>query len=360
LSAFVPACIAYLIFEIISLPINYLTTEEQFRNHDVFLTIFSYGAGWFALFSIYIMAKRPVWRNHYNWIVGIVLLITFTIVQSILFSTLSLSMTWRGTLIIVFAQMFAYMCSGLRPIHTFYVGISAAIITCFILWLNQKNIPSWVLFNVLVLGNLVGLGLAILTISTERIRFLQSIIIEYDKKIYEILNQHLTAISHQDTLTQLENRRSFKYQMEEKIATAKYMQNEFAVLFIDVDFFKLFNDIYGHQQGDLALIRVAQTLKNHIGKHDVAIRYGGEEFVILLEDTNLKDATSIAESILQNIREQKIAHEKSEISAYLTISIGLTLYQGQDTTAAEILKVADFALYESKKLGRDRLTYLSM
>jgi len=80
----------------------------------------------------------------------------------------------------------------------------------------------------------------------------------------------------------------------------------------------------------------------------------------LLEDTNLKDATSIAESILQNIREQKIAHEKSEISAYLTISIGLTLYQGQDTTAAEILKVADFALYESKKLGRDRLTYLSM
>ena len=140
----------------------------------------------------------------------------------------------------------------------------------------------------------------------------------------------------------------------------KQAQSSLAVLFIDVDFFKLFNDVYGHQQGDHALVRVAQTLKRHIAEDDLAIRYGGEEFVILLVNTSLQEATQIAENILQDIRDQKIIHEKSEISAYLTLSIGLTLYAGQSVTNTEILQVADTALYESKRLGRDRLTYLEI
>ena len=77
----------------------------------------------------------------------------------------------------------------------------------------------------------------------------------------------------------------------------------------------MFNDVYGHQQGDLALIRVAQTLKRHISEDDLAIRYGGEEFVIVLVNTNLQESKQIAENILQDIRDQKIVHEKSEISA---------------------------------------------
>ena len=174
----------------------------------------------------------------------------------------------------------------------------------------------------------MGLGLSFLTISTERIRFLQSIVIEFDTKIYELLNSHLTQLSHQDTLTLLGNRRSFRSLFDEKIVSSQNTQSTLAVLFIDVDYFKLFNDIYGQQQGDLALIRVAQVLKSHITAHDVAIRYGGEEFVIILEKTNLKQATHFAEKILQSIRDQQILHRRSEISAYLTLSIGLTLYQG--------------------------------
>ena len=327
-SAFFPISIFYLIFEVISLPINYFTTEEQYRNHDVLMTLISYSTGWLALFSIYLMAKHPVWKNSYSVIVATVICIGMSVVQIVLFSTQSLTMTWRGTLIIIFALMFAYMSSGLRPLHTLLAGFTAALFTCLVLWITGKVVPTWVLFNVLILGNLVGLGLSFLTISTERIRFLQSIVIEFDTKIYELLNSHLTQLSHQDTLTLLGNRRSFRSLFDEKIVSSQNTQSTLAVLFIDVDYFKLFNDIYGHQQGDLALIRVAQVLKSHITAHDVAIRYGGEEFVIILEKTNLKQATHFAEKILQSIRDQQILHRRSEISAYLTLSIGLTLYQG--------------------------------
>ncbi len=360
ISAFIPASVFYLIFEIISLPINYFTTDAQYRNYDVLMTLLSYTTGWFALLAIYIMAKHPVWKNNYSLIVSIVICISLSIVQIVLFSTQSLAMTWRGTLIIIFALMFAYMCSGLRPVCTFFAGIISAGNTCLVLWLTGKYVPPWVLFNVMILGNLIGLGLAVLTVSTERVRFLQSIIIEYDKKIYEILNQHLTTISQQDTLTTLGNRRSFKYQMDEMIEWTRQSQSTLAVLFIDVDFFKKFNDVYGHQQGDFALVRVAQTLKRHISENDLAIRYGGEEFVIVLVNTNLQESKQIAENILQDIRDQKIVHEKSEISGYLTLSIGMTLYKNKQMTYDEILNIADHALYESKRLGRDRLTYLEL
>lgn len=360
ISAFIPASIFYLIFEIVSLPINYFTTESQYRNHDVLMTLFSYSTGWVVLFCLYIIARHPVWKKNYSLAVTVVVSVGLSIVQIVLFLTESLAMTWRGTLIIIFALMFAYMCSGLRPLHAFCAGIMSAIVTTTVLWITGKYVPPWVLFNVMVLGNLVGLGLAVLTVSTERVRFLQSLIIELDKKIYEHLNKHLITLSQQDTLTSLGNRRSFKHQMDEMIEWTEQSQTALAVLFIDVDFFKKFNDFYGHQQGDFALVRVAQTLKRHISEDDLAIRYGGEEFVIVLLNTNLQEAMQIAENILQDIRDQKIIHEKSESSAYLTLSIGLTLYNGQSVSHNELLQVADSALYESKRLGRDRLTYLEI
>ncbi|SPL69492.1 GGDEF domain-containing protein [Acinetobacter stercoris] len=359
--AFIPVTIFYLIFELISLPINYFTTEPNYRNHDILLTMISYTTGWVALFIVYLMAKHPVWRNYYSGVVTSVVCLGMSIVQIVLFSTESLAMTWRGTLIIVFAQMFAYLCSGIRPKYIFLSSLLSCLITCLVLWSLEKSIPPWVLFNVMILGNLVGLSLAILSVSTERIRFLQSIIIELDKQISEALNQHLYILTQQDTLTLLSNRRGFDQQLKHSFNEARFANRSFAILFIDVDFFKLYNDLYGHQNGDIALIRVAQTIRRHIGDEDVAVRYGGEEFVILLRKASLNEAETIGYNILKDIREQKIPHEHSKISQYLTVSIGLTLYSGEnDMTQTDIIKVADFALYQAKRNGRDQLMFVSI
>lgn len=357
--AIIPTIIIFIIFECISLPLNYLTTESEHGIHDIGLAMISYGAGWIALFTIFAMAKRPAWNRYYSKVVAGIICFGLSVVQSVLLSMHSLSMTWRGTLIIAFALMFAYLCSGLRPKTTFIASMISAVIACTYLWLTHVKLPIWVLTNTIVLSNLVGLALAILSISTERIRFLQSIIIDYDKQIYSRLNQYFIKLSHQDTLTMLGNRRGFEQHLQDAIDLTKKTKKPFGILFIDVDYFKLYNDFYGHDQGDNALVQVAQTLLRHVDKEGIAIRYGGEEFVILLKDTSQIEAAQIAENILNDIRAQRIEHMNSSIAAYLTVSIGLTIYDGQRAISyPELLKIADQALYLAKNEGRDRYQIL--
>ncbi len=357
--AIVPAIIIFIIFECISLPLNYLTTESEHRVNDVAMSMVSYGAGWIALFTIFAMAKRPAWNRYYSQVVAGIICFGLSIVQAVLLSMHSLSMTWRGTLIIALALMFAYLCSGLRPKTTFIASMISAVIACLYLWITHVKLPIWVITNTIILSNLVGLALVTLTISTERIRFLQSIIIDYDKQIYSRLNQYFIQLSHQDTLTMLGNRRGFEQHLQDAIDLTKNTKKPFGILFIDIDYFKLYNDLYGHDQGDNALIRVAQTLLRHVDDGDAAIRYGGEEFVILLKDTTHEEAARIAENILKDIRAQKIEHQNSIIAAHLTVSIGLTVYEGQyDISYPELLKIADQALYSAKNEGRDRYQML--
>ena len=167
-----PAIIIFIIFELISLPLNYLTTTPEHRFHDVGLTMISYSAAWVALFTIFAMAKKPAWNQYYAKVVATIICFVLTIVQSVLLSTHALSMTWRGSLIIALGIMFAYLCSGLRPRVTFIAAMTAGVLTSIFLVLTQVDLPIWVVTNTLILSNLVGLALATLTISTERIRFL--------------------------------------------------------------------------------------------------------------------------------------------------------------------------------------------
>ena len=121
----------------------------------------------------------------------------------------------------------------------------------------------------------------------------------------------------------------------------------------------MFNDHYGHQQGDIALISVAEVLKSNIREQDIAIRYGGEEFIILLNNSTAQAAINVAQRLLEQIRKQKILHQYSKISEYLTISIGLTLYTGKENILGkDILKIADNALYQAKKQGRNQYVFM--
>ncbi|AXY59569.1 sensor domain-containing diguanylate cyclase [Acinetobacter sp. WCHAc010052] len=354
--AFFPATVFYLFFELISLPLNYFSMAAEFRRHDISLIMTSYTTGWLALFSIFIMSRNDQWKKYYSVVVTTVICISLTVVQSVLLSVQSVEMSWRGTLIIIIALMFAYLCSGLRPRNMLFAGLLSAVLTLIYLETVSTHVSSLVLSNVFLLGNLVGLGLSVLTISTERIRFLQSIIIKLDSQIHELLGQHLYTLSHQDTLTALMNRRGFEDRFSLLFREAQEQQAPLALLFIDVDFFKLYNDFYGHQNGDIALIRVAQTLKRLSGEQGVAVRFGGEEFLLVLKNTDMQNAVLIAESILTDIREQCIPHADSSVSEYLTLSIGVAVYTGAENISEyDLLNQADNALYQAKRQGRDRV-----
>jgi diguanylate cyclase (GGDEF)-like protein len=131
-----------------------------------------------------------------------------------------------------------------------------------------------------------------------------------------------------------------------------------SVLICDIDFFKNFNDTYGHLAGDDCIRSVAYTIQNHCRRiSDITARYGGEEFGVILPNTSSNEAISIAESIRQGVEQAKIPHRTSTIKDIVTLSIGLaSIIPDHHTTPSAIIALADKALYESKHSGRNRVT----
>ena len=355
LRVFFPGSIIFLITQIFSMTSNYFHTEATLRDHDLWLMGCSSLFGWLGFLSFYVLSKHERWNQHFKYAAPIILCVTLSLVQISVLASHSMSMTWRGTIIIILSQMLAYLCSGSRPKFTFIAGLLSIGMTFFGLLLIGKSLSFWILSNVLILGNLMGLALSFMTVSTERLHFIQEMIIGVDKQIHEILTGHFAKLSNQDTLTLLGNRRSFNEELSRIYQDALAPGHSFALIFIDVDYFKLYNDTYGHQEGDFVLVRVAQTLLRHIGEKDSAIRYGGEEFIILLNHTTQDEASQVAEEILEDIRSQNIPHRASKIQNYLTVSIGISLFSGeQGISESGLLKLADEALYQAKNNGRDQ------
>lgn len=135
--------------------------------------------------------------------------------------------------------------------------------------------------------------------------------------------------------------------------------NNFSVLIIDIDYFKKYNDNYGHFKGDETISYVANLLQSNSRKHDKVIRFGGEEFCILLPKTLKEEAICIAENILKAIYEAKIEHLYSPISSQLTLSIGISTNDNcKEYSLSELINLADIELYKAKSNGRNQYSCL--
>jgi diguanylate cyclase (GGDEF)-like protein/PAS domain S-box-containing protein len=166
--------------------------------------------------------------------------------------------------------------------------------------------------------------------------------------------KYIEHLSITDELTQLYNRRFFNTKIEDEINRAKRENNYFSLLILDIDYFKEFNDTYGHQEGDIALEKVSVVLKNFTNRSsDFAFRLGGEEFGIITTLDKIK-VLEFANHLKNEIENLKIEHKSSTISKYLTISIGITSKKGTFISNSNTLyKEADDALYKAKKDGRN-------
>lgn len=178
----------------------------------------------------------------------------------------------------------------------------------------------------------------------------------------KIKNDMLEKLSMYDGLTNIRNRRFFDETFEKTFSEIKRDKKSLAVLMIDIDFFKPYNDNYGHGQGDETLRKVAKALEKTIKRaSDFVARYGGEEFVILLKDINKDGVEAVANNLLNAIRELKITHEFSKIENYVTISIGASFYNSNsDITKLELLLKADETLYNVKNSGRNNFAILEV
>jgi diguanylate cyclase (GGDEF)-like protein len=165
----------------------------------------------------------------------------------------------------------------------------------------------------------------------------------------------LTAQSMTDTLTGLPNRRAFDMRLALEFGRARRQEHALSLLVVDVDFFKRFNDRYGHPTGDAALRTVAEVLCAACTRAvDLAARMGGEEFAVLLPNTPMDGAVDIATRIQRLLAGKAVPHADSGVDAHLTVSIGVATIHVQDETAHALVERADRALYVAKTQGRNR------
>lgn len=163
----------------------------------------------------------------------------------------------------------------------------------------------------------------------------------------EYINE-LESLTNIDNLTNLYNYRYFHIKLTEIIAQSKLESKNLSLIFLDIDDFKHYNDLNGHQQGDYALRHLASVLQKIIRPTDIACRYGGEEFTIILPDTNEDEAFSLAENIRRTVEKTYFRNQEKQPSGNFTISLGIATLSEEVQNETALIKKADTALYKAK------------
>jgi diguanylate cyclase (GGDEF)-like protein len=174
----------------------------------------------------------------------------------------------------------------------------------------------------------------------------------------ELIRQRkmLDEIAHIDALTGVNNRRKMDLVLKDEVAANKYEHTNLLVAILDIDYFKQYNDGYGHGAGDVALRQVGQALREIcVRPRDFIARYGGEEFVIILPDCDEASAEIMLSNIAQAIKDKKIKHQYSSVSPQLTVSVGAVVVKSsQSVVVANVMQKADSLLYQAKNNGRNQ------
>ncbi|NMC48376.1 MAG: diguanylate cyclase [Desulfovibrio sp.] len=207
--------------------------------------------------------------------------------------------------------------------------------------------------SILILSSIVFTILAMISLIILNAHLIEIELKEANKKVELLANT--------DELTDLFNRRYFNKALQYEYKRLKRSSQPLSLIMADIDYFKEYNDTYGHQEGDNCIKRVAEVFKNAATRvSDIAVRYGGEEFILLLPNTDNTGATTVANTLFELLQETAILHPASIAGEYVTISAGVaTIIPDEKTTEDLIINMADKALYASKLHGKNQFTHFS-
>lgn len=182
--------------------------------------------------------------------------------------------------------------------------------------------------------------------------------LQQQKQQLETANQALQYLATYDSLTEVKNRRCFNEYLDTEWRRLAREEAVLSLIMCDIDYFKLYNDTYGHQAGDECLRQVASVLRSSVKRSaDLVARYGGEEFAVVLPNTNIQGAACVAEFIRAEVRGLQIIHAKSAVGEYVTLSLGVACcIPAPMSQPGTLIAIADESLYRAKKTGRDRVS----
>ncbi len=261
-----------------------------------------------------------------------------------------------GLMIITF---YAYTLSALRFRYALLAALTLTLLHLVGDLLFVHKTADRMVADMFFLGsaNLIGIPVSYLWEYQSRRDFLLTVLLTMEKRKTELLNEKLREMSYVDGLTGVANRRKFDEYLEAEWERARRMGRPLSLLLIDIDFFKRFNDIMGHLEGDECLRKVARAIRDSLRRGvDLVARYGGEEFAVILPETDLTQAEKIAERIREAVMNLNIPHPGSDVSDRVTVSVGVVSVIPQEGMSREdLIEMADRALYLAKKRGRNRV-----
>jgi diguanylate cyclase (GGDEF)-like protein len=312
-----------------------ITTLTFIISHLFFLSIFITTYLTKHLFIKYLLS-----------IFGLIMFIISIKLSNIDFYTLT-------TFIFYLPMIYAFLLPD--PLSTIIVGV----ILSFILssFIGESTHTHAIIATIISIIN-VSISYTIIAYLFRKLKNTNSKLLYFNNELQN-LNNHLKHLSLIDGLTGIFNRRYFDIELSREFSNASCCLKPLSLIMLDVDFFKAYNDTYGHQQGDKCLSLIAATLSNTIRRSgDIVARYGGEEFAVILPGTNAEGAKTVAENLRREVENLRISHINSKVSDFITISAGIyTMIPPPYSTPDEIISFADKALYKAKQEGKNRVKF---
>jgi len=313
-----------------------LSFSKKIENSIEWLSMLGVGVVGLGLLAISVLAVSPF---NYAYYLGMMLVIVFgaTLLRMRFIIVVMLNL-WMFLVFIIcilllskplYLPSLGKMNSIIAPLLIFY-WLSMMLVACFNSYLFERF---------------------------SRNQFIQSLLLQYEADELKKMGNRLHQLSITDGLTDLANRRHFESFAKKYYVRAIEQKQYLAIVMVDVDFFKYFNDFYGHQKGDEALQKIAKVLQRHSKRDgELAARYGGEEFVLMYFGQSLEQVAVIAESLRLSVELLNIRHESRDDMDRVTVSVGVSVKSPDSEASWEsILNEADERLYKAKKQGRNRV-----
>jgi diguanylate cyclase (GGDEF)-like protein len=311
--------------------------------------------GLLALLAGSLLPTRKMFDQHFELVVGVSGVVLIVLLLAAVFTARTPDFADHATinfsimvLILAFASRIRFMAFSLM----LCAAISISVLIC----LATGYYPNWLKAgHFVVLYSLVTLFILALTEANDRLSFAQSLMLTEQAREFEQINQQLTRVAREDVLSGLPNRRAFDDLFQREWERTRRERQPLSLLYVDLDYFKLYNDNYGHIAGDAVLQSVAAILRRALLRPaDQAVRFSGESFVVVLPNTTSAGAIEVAKRILDAIDRMAIEHRWSQIATHLTASIGVASCLSEDEDGLQLLRRADDALYQAKREGRHR------
>ncbi|HEX4870145.1 MAG TPA: diguanylate cyclase [Moraxellaceae bacterium] len=335
----------------------YLLSAAPLResNLQVWWTIFLIEG--LPIAGLLLLPRLGLLRRHFHVAISLIAVFAISVITIGTSAFRDPYFNQHSSYVVVFILALVYGIGAFRLTGATVVGLSAALISwrgivAGGLWLDPGLFQQYVLVS-----NAVGMMLCYMVEQRDRRMFLQGQLLQLEKEELDLFSEELERLSCEDGLTGLANRRHFNETFQQEWERARREVQPLALVFVDVDHFKPFNDTYGHLEGDAVLGRVGMALRECLRRPgDLAARYGGEEFVLLLPGTPAGGALEVARQAHQAIADLGIPHRASGAATHVTASLGVAaVVPGAGMRSVDLLAAADAATYAAKGAGRNRI-----